>query len=96
MKRFYIKDKIKAKQLLVPITAKEMIKAGYNQYKNTPVFYRWENDRIRVTYPTNDFILQHNMLYCEWVTLDYKNRDAKINVKTMTENWKFYWIALSY
>lgn len=91
-----MKDRIKSKQLLISFTAKEMKKAGYNQYKNTPVFYKWENDQIKICYPTTDFILQHNMLYCEWVTLDYQERETKINIKIMTENWTFYWIALKY
>ena len=93
-----MKDKVIAKQLLVPTIAKEMEKIGYTQYKNTPIFYRNEVNNFghsyRITHPIPDIAVNSNILYDEWVVKLHLQYTTDIDMEALSQNWTYYWVQL--
>lgn len=93
-----MKDRVKAKQLLIPVLAREMEKINYKQYKNTPVFYRSETcsfgESYRIVHPIPEMRLDSNMLYDEWVIKLSLEIGNDVNMETISQNWTYYWVQL--
>ena len=88
-----MKDRVKVKQLLVPETAKKMAEIGYKQFKKHPIFY--STDAVygyRITYPHADIMPQSGTLYCEWITLAYKEANKEFDIRNIMGSWDYGYV----